>query len=481
MPNILNLPKELLRRIIHYVPRFDLLSLALCQKFIYAMTNEHLKQHLALRKRYSSLNFGCFNEEYDIDTCDDTKSALLFLGHIIEDPEIAYYPTVVRMGGCFPEDEPTLDPDGFKEIIETRQAFITKHSDFLKTIIRECNFITDEEKESPPIQDLNLRREVVAMAFLLTLLPKLKSLTMQRWSVADESYHVRDLFQRVAGANLGITSLGHDRALTQLREFSIDSTREFGDSMELFGQFALLPSMRVLRGHKVAGMQFEWPRGFPPRSSQVTEVNIDHGFISGGAFEALLSGISALKKFKYYHAGSLWGGVKYDAAGIVEALRKYAGSTLQSLDLETYEELLDPEADEEDTSVEESAMQLVGSLGLFKALRSLRIENTAFQMPQHDDNTYTANEGISDKAEDEGPTMERLVDLLPRSIVSLTLIQVMDDKDIQELLRDMAVLKTERLPQLKRITFEGSDPLTPDMKRELKENGVMLKSWRVTL
>ena len=62
---------------------------------------------------------------------------------------------------------------------------------------------------------------------------------------------------------------------------------------------------------------------------------------------------------------------------------------------------------------------------------------------------------------------------------------MMDDGNMEELLRDMAVSKTERVPRLQRINFESPDSITPEMRATLKESGLkengITLSWEVTI
>ena len=152
--------------------------------------------------------------------------------------------------------------------------------------------------------------------------------------------------------------------------------------------------------------------------------------------------------------------MNHDPAGIVEALRKHAAFTLQSLDLEGHQIPVF------------CVGQFLGSLRMFTSLKALRTEDLAFELLRSDGTPEVREDGEDPKAEDEGPTMERLVDLLPPSIEHLTLIQMMGDANMEELLRDMAVSKTERVPRLQRIRFESSDSITPEMRAALKESGL---------
>ena len=475
MPNILVFPNELLHRIINDVPRFDLLSLALCNKFFYALTERPLKQHLALHERYSTLTFGVDNDDDDFEDhpCDDTRNALLFLGHMIEDPEIAYYRTVVLKG----QDSPS-DPKSDEEPYKCGQTVVERYSDRLKTLVDECEFFPAEEKEDILSKILDPRRENAACALLLALLPNLKSLKMQDQSLEEGMEPIEDLVQRVAWSNINVMPTRHGKALSQLRELSIRSTDDEGgdrESMECFGTFAMLPSIRAIRGHMIEAEVFEWHEAFLPRSSSVTEISIDCSVISSDAFEALFSGTPTLTKFKYQYAGVVSDAV-YDPAGTVQALRKYAASTLQSLDLETTENYRWCLSDD----------QLVGSLRMFASLRSLRIDNLAFTLPiPKIDNTVKTLEDMDPVIRDEGKWMERLIDSLPPSIEGLTLILKADDKEMAKLLRYMAKLKTERLPRLKSIEFESPSTFTPSIKTTLKESGLedhgIILNWKVTI
>lgn len=110
MPNFLDCPNQILHHIVNGVPRFDLLSLALCNKSIYVFTEGALKEHLALCERYNTLTFGTYCDGFIDHSCDDTKSAVSFLGHVVKDPEIEGCLKIVRIPRSRLAQAPTLQP-----------------------------------------------------------------------------------------------------------------------------------------------------------------------------------------------------------------------------------------------------------------------------------------------------------------------------------------------------------------------------------
>ena len=310
------------------------------------------------------------------------------------------------------------------------------------------------------------------MGLLLTLLSGLVAVTIQNWSHKSEK--VQEVVRQIAQANRNPESSSYQTALTNLNQFSIDSTRTiYGEDMQLYAPFAMLPSMRSLHGNKIDDCLFKWPTGFKPHSSTVTEISLYDSAIESANIEVLLGGIAALKKFTYYHGGGTLRSGDYDPAGIVDALRKHAAGTLEMLDIEAHDTF----------SMDEEVTPFVGSLQMFTALKSIRLEEQVF-LKNDNDKPYTVKDAVSNEVEalfHQGYPWVPLIDILPASITCFTLLQMFDNKVTRTLLGGMAKHKSEKLPALKVITFECPDPLEPEMKQALKDTGLVLKSRRTIL
>ena len=531
MPAISDLSNEILSNIIQSVPREDLQSLALSNKWLHALSHKARKRHLWL-ERYSVLSFGGYpgvthglHKSYDPRVHEDAKDALLLLENIIRDPEITEYAESICLGCCCDDQDDRLSwdlDDEEKATISKRQHVIANRYTELKTLVENCIFITEEEKGKAFDSLCNPRTEGVAVCLALTLLPNLKIVATQDWDRSWTSVRLHEMVLKIAEANQDPRSPFHNQALTHLREFHMNHRDdEDGERIALCVPFAMLPSMRYLGGNDIAGGEdYDRPSpNFGPGSSNVTEVNFQRSAISSDMFDGmLLRGISTLQKFTYHHSELTGLDTPYEPAGYVASLREYAASSLQLLEISARFHFSKPD----DTK----KWQRVGSLKMFTALRTIRLEDIAFQYPLSSDESedeYEENASEMDEPEDDQhgeeepeehesgkgepdehklendereydeplekesledgcysadcPSSNGLIDFLPVSVESLTLVQAMKDRDRrQELLRGLVEKKAEMLPHLKKIMFEGGDPVDDKTKRVLEEAGIIVDS-----
>ena len=494
MTTVLSLSNELLDRIIQAIPREDLLALALTNRIFNALTERALKRHLALRTKYSTLTFGRFENDDFIPVSsrhDDVYHAVLVLESIIRDPEIIYYPKTMRIGSCDDPEDPYNDggdeqddeddwPDSTltAEALTKRRSAIANCSDQLKVMIEDCEFIESKMKSRAFNEIRRPKNEGVAIALLATMLPNLSSIVTQDWSHNAASFWLQECAQHAAVSILQPQPQTHvpTQVMARLQEFSMHHTdTENGEDMNSYGAFAMLPSMRKLHGEYIDGGDFVWFRPLLAGSSNVTEIDFTYSAVSAADFESLLSHISALQKFIYHHVGATVAFAAYNLAEYLTALRKYAASSLQILDITG--------DDNEDWREEDEEYQPTRSLKMFSLLERVRLEDKAFERPEYvslsdsSSNMKKFNESLINPES----SMEQLVDILPASVKSLTLIPTKRDRDMRDLFRGMSERKAEDLPNLERVIFVGKDPLDDRLKSSLKNAGIELKSWDITL
>lgn len=475
MSPFLNLPNELLSRVSHFVRPADLLAFALTSKLIYNLAQAALDRHRELSKRYSLLSIGSLeslSDTIDARNVDDTHHALLLLGTILQDPDVAYHTRDMLIGDCGFDESENLYEQIQEEILGLRQSIVTNHSVQLQQLVDECPFVAHEWKEYLKKLLLQPGNEHGAVCLLLTLLPNLKHVHLEDWSYCSDT--LRHIVGQIAEANRDAASLHHGKALSLLAECSMNhGDTEAGESVDGYGVFAMLPSIRTLRGTQIRGEQSDWPTELRPRSSTVTNIEFTYSAIDVETFHGLLEGIRCLKKFTYAYGGGNVGDAEYKPIGIIDALRKTASQSLELLDIEGLHETYDDYAEGDDKSV--------GSLIMFTVLKKIRLEDTIFQLPEELESPTTLPE--SEFYEDsDTPTMERVVDIFPPSVRGFTLIQLEETQESKRLFYGLADLKAEKLPNLKRLTFEHPDPLEDEeLKVGLKEAGVGLWSWKKQL
>lgn len=474
MSTILDIPNELTLRIISMIHPSDLEAFAIINKSVHALAKDALRRHLAFKKRYSYLRFGFLEDEYGIvqaQRSNDSNHALLLLASILENPDVAYYPRRIRIGCC--EDAIDILEDMEDDILLERQSVIAKHSVQLKGMVDECTFVYDDQKAEMTDSLRQPGNESAAIILLMTLLPSLHYVNLWSWSISPAKDKLFEIVRQIADANRDPASCNYRKCLSQLWEFRMDHLdTQFGEKFEDYVPLAMLPSMRCLRGNMICSEGLHWRFNLSPRSSTVTDLFLEYSAISANAFEKLFAGIATLKRFSYDHGGATVGFVNYEPVAIINALCKHASDSLEALDIEARH--YEPDEDDEG---------LLDCLRLFTRLKSIRLADNLFTGPEDLESVETPVEGELDERTKTNTsyTTARLVDLLPASVKGLTLIQLMDDEDMRDLLDGMAEQKAAKLPSLKRLTFECEDPLEKDMRTSLQAAGIKLWSWKTRI
>lgn len=380
MSSLLTLPNELVTRVSHFVRAADLLQFALTSKLVFALTQDALNRHRELSKRYAVLEVGSYESPSNaIDGWkgDDTNHALLLLGTILQDPDVAYHTKGLHIGDCGSDDSDNPYENTHQDILESRQAVSTNHSVQLQQLVDECPFISPNSKEGCKGLLLQPGNDHGAVCLLLTLLPNLKLVHLENWYRCSDTF--RHIVGQIAEANQDPASPNYGKALSRLVEFSMNHEDiDMGVWLDDFGVFAMLPSLRTLCGRQISGCgdSVDWPAELRPSSSNITKIDFTHSAIDAQSFCGLLEAIHCLQKFTYHFAGADVGSADYTPMAIVDILRKTASRTLELLDMEGISKSI------EQDSFREGDKRATGSLHMFTALKKIRLEDTLFQLPQ---------------------------------------------------------------------------------------------------
>lgn len=161
-----------------------------------------------------------------------------------------------------------------------------------------------------------------------------------------------------------------------------------------------------------------------------------------------------LRRFACYHVDALSNiSGPYDCAGTVAVLRKDASHSLRRLDLTAKLMVTTTMNHTTGVSTEDYNHQFIEDLKAFTTLRVLRLDDTAFQMTE------------------EG-AIARLIDVLPTSTRVLWLLREIKVGDPTDLFVGLAQRKSELLPELKGIFFEGFYVLRKSIIDECKAVGI---------
>ena len=395
MSSFLHLPNELVSRVSHLVRAADLLQFASTSKLVFALTQDALNRQRELSKRYALLKIGSLESPSNaIDGLkgDDTHHALLLLGTILQDPDVAYHTKGMHIGDRGSDDAENPYENTGQDIFESRQSVVTNHSAQLQQLVDRCPFVSPDLKE-------NLKRilrrpgnDHGAVCLLLTLLPNLKLVHLENW------YRCSDIFRHIVGqiaeANQDPASPNHGKALSRLVECSMNHEDvEMGVLFDDYDVFAMLPSLRTLRGKQISGYHHLcWSTKLRPCSSNITEIDFTHSAINMKNFRGLLEAIQCLKKFTYHFPGPVVGDAYYTPFAILDVLRKTASQTLELLDMEG----ISKSSEEENLIFREGESRSIGSLHMFAALKKIRLEDTLFQLPKESEDMKESPEALLD-------------------------------------------------------------------------------------
>ena len=465
------LPNELVSRVLHFVRPADLLAFALMNKFIYALAHDALNRHRELSKRYSLVLIGSLESLSDTVitlNVDDTHHALLLLDTILQDPDVAYHTRDLHIGDCGFDES-----DGYDyvhaDIPESRESVVLNRSFQLQQLVDNCPFVAPDWKQNLKELLLEPGNDHGAVCLLLTLLPNLKHVHLEDWS--DCSDTLRHIVGRIAEANRATASPNHGKALSRLVECTMNhADTEMGESIVGYGVFAMLPSIRFLRGRQIYGDGSSWLTELRPKSSNVTEIEFTYSAIDVRSFQGLFESIHYLKKFTYSFGGGVIGDAEYMPIAIIDSLRKTASHSLELLDIEGISETFGNYTEGDDRSL--------GSLHMFIALRKVRLEDTLFLLPGGLVSPKTLPDGEFYEEASDISSVERVIDILPPSVTGFTLIQLENTQESKKLFYGLADLKAEKLPNLERLTFEHPDPLDEELKGALKTAGIGLWRWK---
>lgn len=392
---------------------------------------------------------------------------MLLLNSIIQDPEIAEGPKRLSLG-------PLVAGDDVDEITMHKIASLMKdQSSAIDALVRDCSFIPKAKQEWWTNAIIHWNNPDAAIALLITVFPNLENLDALDWSYYDGSRASHDMISDIIEANLRREPPLHNRAMTRLKEFRMCCSDEYGESLGDYAPFAMLPSMRVLSGSHITDTAFIWAPSWVGESSNITEINFTYSAIEYDSFESLLSRISGLKRFAYSYGDHNVGYTAYRPWNLVEALREHAFSTLELLDITV--------AGPRDLLSYEDIERLdVESLQEFDRLTSVRLEDNAFQRIEEmgdDDEPLPDDEFCREDSAGFVFKVEtrRLLDVLPPSVKSVTIINTMEVRELWRMFRGLVDGKQVDLPRLHSIRFEGADPLDVEMREALEGAGITLK------
>ena len=452
-----SLPVEILYYIIDVVSPDDIESFAASCKLVRRLSDAAIKQHRELQQNYGKLYFGDLNHT--------SGDVLLFLQEIIEDPRVAFYPTLLAIRDyVFPDDLDSNDsyydePD--YELDLKVKSVIASNGNDIRRLISGCSLLSPTEGERWYQRISKGKREPV-FALLLTLLPNLRfiHLEVETTELENEFTIVADRIVRSHLQNQNQNTL-YLRKLFDVYQITCNEICEedFPHDLDILMTFAALPSVQQIFGDYMTHAYGTpdacsvWPYGVGV--SSVTELNLRHIKIDENILPNFLEAFHGLRKFTLSGAR----GQRYQPRKILAVLRKYASHSLVSLHLTGLWIGWD---------LRYGDPTLANDLSMFKKLQNLHTDFTLFLDP-----AYRGCKCFYNRPCQKGRICS-LIQILPNSIENVTLEGSISDPLFSFLMLGLPSTKGQQLPNLQRLII-GSNLVKETAKiNAFREVGVEL-------
>lgn len=333
---LLDLPPEILDSIITSSAPKGLESFALSCKTIYLRSTAQIKQHNALKKRWSLTTNASPARRGD---------TLAILCEIAREPIIAEYIRFLSLWDRRSADEISDGPNlydfrndnramkNIKEFLYRAPYFARAHADaneWWEAIIRE-----DQAEDDETIDNL------FATVVLLSLLPNLETLQLpDRWHEVRGTEAAGDLVSSVESLiTMATAGKSESNPLANLERMFpfVEEGYDVRVGLQCLQPFMVLPNMHYLYAVSCVavsgdwqGIPFLWPN--PSLRSPLTRVEFACCCMDASGLSVLLANTPALTVFKLSHQ-SKWDGLEFDwnPGEILEALAHHAGERLTEI------------------------------------------------------------------------------------------------------------------------------------------------------
>ena len=501
MPSLPEFPNEILYNIIDQIHPDDIINFSLSHEHFRGLSEDVVSVHLQRKKMYENISLhGCHRHH-------PNGHPLCLIRDIFTDWKIGEYPKVLTFECCArsPYDSLDLDDDeaeeemynvvkeeddllvstilqGFQDYIEERlvDLGVPETRDLKRGELR-CDVGLDltrfnVEASCRELTEGDRGARVAMLAILLLFVPNIKTICFKKctWGIDDLGYAIhwisKQILQRDSNARKPLMDLSQVRFLGNHELWR-------GECFETFMPFATLPSMRTIFGDYVEGRdegEAEWV--FPPHTSNVTEIVLQHSAIKALHLSHLLVGIKALKRFTYHRQENHDPGYEnfdncpIETHQIIGALLEHAKHSLEFLSLTGRCHRRRGEFD---------LHPCKGSLRGFQVLKEtvlnsdIYVEHVPYSGPELDANEISY-------VEKGGHISRHLVDLLPSSIETMLLVGDEVADHAPGLLDEFCERKQTRLPKLSKLLIgkgryhPGEDWVTTLWKK-CRKVGVELK------
>ncbi|KAI8623568.1 hypothetical protein F5Y19DRAFT_369723 [Xylariaceae sp. FL1651] len=337
---LLNLPPELLHRIVQDSIPEGFENLILSCRTLYNVGSPFIERYSARKKQYYKASI----------PGTDIKVSLYWLDQIALEPALSWYMNEVDLRGREAHsDRGSYIYEHSREIENLRNNEPTMQR--VKALIERSLYMTPggvdprfwAEQILSDIGDPDQYTEhnLFLGIFLLTLLPNVTKLTLPWHSSGlvpfSDAARSIDQCKRVLNTIQQESRSGRDRrALSNLRRLIYDRKMEYNnrERLDFISPLLILPKLEsLLATSQVAvdyHMDFKWQ--YPGIESNLQTIELVHSCMDAVSVSELLAHTPRLISFKYSHASKHHGlGAYWDAGEFVAAIERHRGKQLRHL------------------------------------------------------------------------------------------------------------------------------------------------------
>ena len=472
MFRLLSLPLEVLLRIIDEICPDDIENFCLCSRALRITADDALTRHRQMKRTCSAISCGFPSSDSPLASLEVSQHPVTIIKAILADKHYRFYPKEIDIGRC------RFSPNEGEEIESEAESIIRRILDDLNDqillLIENCPYLANADEVARWREHLFRSPGSVCIALAVTLLPNLRSMALENCVEKDV---LIEMLVKIADANVKSPLLA-STVLSKLSKLFLQCTVDCGrDDFQMLSYFAVLPSIRSIHGCKIQDQYNASISG--PEKSELKELILDDSAIDVRSLSNFLKGIKALKKFRYEAGAMAFRLVQWQPHRIVAILLENAQDSLQELDLDCKDVFY--------SRCEVSYRTPMGSLRSFTKLKHVTVlvpmlfdkkpkSGEAQEVPPTIEDSDPEDKGSDSDASTHGQfQLLPLVETMPASLETLTLVGLLDSDDAMILFSDIAILKEERLPNLRGINLNGPPGVYRSIEQVCDELGIIPK------
>ena len=491
MTVLLQLPNEILLRIVYYVPFSTIEDFALTCKSFNHLAQTKLCEHNQKKSDLSTIVVGrLMGPRWPITQRPRQYHPLHYLQRLFTIEEYTLYPKRIIFGG-FGGIESIYGAKDVEGESQALQAFCTEYEDQIYNLAASAYAAILPDEERDVVQECKWIKSghvVSVLKLLVLILPNLQTLeALDNFSNMDD---FKSMLNDVA-FSAQLSQPNSTGPLCKLSRVCLYSSSEgLTSGCGTLMDFLALPSVQKIECEIMDGEYECWDEPIEPGSSNVRDISFIKSGVPAKQLREILSTTEVLQKFTYnFEIGekvSPGPTCSWEPRYTVQALSVYARKTLRHLELTA------------DITWNHSWAQLqfntmepyIGSLRDFIVLEFLKLQ-TSTLFKEVEDPPFWDAEPTTPIQRSNGTWVEekllqgsnrfvepqRFLSIMPAALKSIELVGGVDIGDARVMLGGLSELKQERLPNLSTINFKDNDPFDQEIIHGCEAVGIKLSCW----